>query len=365
MKNGVLYRDGALPNQPGREWFFHLETLRGSIKLPPEIALLPKPPKRPSAPACLRDGKSREDWSDADKDEVDTYQKAKAKHGEEMTAFWLEWHRAIVPVFEHVKQRGFPNDENGDYRYEFDVCCSLPDELNPAEDPPHKRLLPVPQRELTNVEKMAILAAIYDAHWRGSEKIAPWGVSDDGEGPDPWPSEAERDERRAALGYYFLFREAEQLDTADLPVVRSWLEELRLPLQSEYTIRVPSAVRSPNLQADDVPPSPKPPSDKAWQAWRLGNLLGISKQTEIATTLVQHGTPATQGQVSKWLREVEDFLKAGGIAPKMDGLPSDDTLAGKPGSYDPSILDMGQRQGGEAHRPHQQRLRRDPDSTDK
>jgi len=115
-------------------------------------------------------------------------------------------------------------------------------------------------------------------------------------------------------------------------------------------------------QQGHVPP--KPPSDKAWQAWRVRTLLGINNQTEIAKMMTQQGSPATQGQVSRWLQEVDDFLRAGGIAPKLDALPADDTADGKPDSFDPAILDMGPRQGGEAHRVRQQRLRRDPDSAD-
>ena len=45
-KDGVLYRDASIPEQPRPDWFFHLERLRGSIKLPPEIALPPDNPIR-------------------------------------------------------------------------------------------------------------------------------------------------------------------------------------------------------------------------------------------------------------------------------------------------------------------------------
>jgi hypothetical protein len=363
-KTGVLYRDELTPEQPGREWFFHLETLRGSIKLPPEIALPPEPPKRPNPPACLRDHLPREGWSDTDRHGVETFHKAIATFKEQEREFWPQRAKAMLPIFEHVKQSGFPTHEEGGFPYEFDVCAWLPGDLNPVEDPQNERLLPVPKRALTETEKTAVLAAVYDAHWRGSEKVAPWGVSGDQEGPVAWPSDVERDERRAALGYHFLVSEAEELGTADLPIVRSWLEELKSLLPPQYSVRAQCDALSRNLRADDVPPSPRPPSDKAWQAWRLSKLLGISKQTEIAAVMVQQGTRASQGQVSRWLREIDDFLKAGGIAPKMDGLPTDNTPDGKPGSFDPGILDMGPRQGGELYRAHQQRLRRDPDSAD-
>jgi len=254
--DGVLYRDGAIPKQPERDWCFHLESIRGSIKLSPEIAPPPKQPERPSPPACLRDSIPRGEWNETDKDEVAAYHKQKAKHVEEIQAFWPEWSQAILPVFEHAKQRGFPDDEDGDFDYSFDVCCWVPAELDPAKDPRNEALLPCPKRALTDAEKIAVLAAVYDAHWRGGEKIAPWGVSEDGEGPDLWPSDGERDDRRAALDYYFLFQEAQQLDDSDLPVVGSWLEELqpsfKSPVSTNYT---------PTASMQAIPEPPPPPVD--------------------------------------------------------------------------------------------------------
>jgi len=230
-----LYRDELNPEQPGREWFFHLETLRGSIKLPPEIALPPEPPKRPNPPACLRDHLPREGWSDTDRHDVENFHKAIATFKEQEREFWPQRAKAMLPIFEHVKQRGFPTHEEGGFPYEFDVCAWLPGDLNPVEDPQNERLLPVPKRALTETEKTVVLAAVYDAHWRGSEKVAPWGVSEGGDGPEVWPTEAERDERRAALGYYFLVREAEKHGAADLPIVRSWLDEVRLAVDQTGT----------------------------------------------------------------------------------------------------------------------------------
>ena len=256
-KDGVLYRDASIPEQPGPDWFFHLEILRGSVKLPPEIALPPEPPKRPEPPACLRDDLPREGWSETDKNEVETFHKALATFKEQEQEFWAQRAEAMLPIFQHVKQRGFPTREEGGFPYELDVCAWLPAELHYDNDPPHESLLPVPKRALTDAEKMTILAAVYDAHWRGAEKIAPWGVSEDGEEPDPWPSDAERDDRKAALGYFMLFREAENLDAADLPIARSWLEEWKLPFQ---LFNLASDTPSASAQAISEPP-PLPPAD--------------------------------------------------------------------------------------------------------
>jgi hypothetical protein len=88
---------------------------------------------------------------------------------------------------------------------------------------------------------------------------------------------------------------------------------------------------------------PKPctrPPPKAFQAWQIRELVGISKQGEIANTMTQQGIPATQGQVSKWLKAVEDWRTAGGLMPNVG------TLEGEPQSVDPHILDMGARQDG-------------------
>jgi hypothetical protein len=69
--------------------------------------------------------------------------------------------------------------------------------------------------------------------------------------------------------------------------------------------------------------------------------------------MITMGTPATQGQVSKWLRQVDEYQSAGGVVPKVEELNT------KPQSVDPAILDMGARQDARTPR---QRLRRDPDA---
>ena len=155
-KNGVLYRNELIPEQPGRDWFFHLEVLRGSIKLPTEIALPPERPKRPDSPACLRDHLPQKDWSDADRHEVETFHQALATFEEQEREFWPKRAQTMLPIFEHVKQRGFPTHEEGGFPYAFDVCAWLPAELHYDNDPPHERLLPVPRRALTDAEKIEV-----------------------------------------------------------------------------------------------------------------------------------------------------------------------------------------------------------------
>lgn len=243
-KNGVLYRKDALPKEPGVDWYLHCENVRGKIKLPPKIAPPPKQPEPPSPPSCLRNHIRRKDRSKADKDKVAAYQREKKRHKENMRAFWPKWHRAIIPFFKYVKQQGFPNDKNGE-EYCLLVCCWLPNDLEP-DDPdnfiPNESLLPVPRRALTDAEKKTILAAVYDAHWRGGEKIAPWGVAKNEARPESWPEHAELADRRAAVNYASLVRKARQLGKvckgkrvgeAFLPVVLSWVDVLEPPDDEE------------------------------------------------------------------------------------------------------------------------------------
>lgn len=97
---------------------------------------------------------------------------------------------------------------------------------------------------------------------------------------------------------------------------------------------------------------PREPSKKALQAWSVRVLLGITDQTEIAEEMTRRGTVATQGQVSKWLGQVERYLAAGGMLPDYGN-------GKKPESIDPAILEIGARQD---HLTPRQRQRRDPDA---
>lgn len=108
------------------------------------------------------------------------------------------------------------------------------------------------------------------------------------------------------------------------------------------------------VAAGDEPSSGKArrPPDKAFGAAAIRDLLGESKQTRIAEMMTESGIPATQGQVSKWLKSVDDYRAAGGIMPSVQDL-------NKPETMDPAIIDMGPRQDGRTPR---QRPRRDSDA---
>ncbi len=135
----------------------------------------------------------------------------------------------------------------------------------------------------------------------------------------------------------------------------SWLNAA---LSQEYT-------RAKRAEGTLVPPDKPPvvavrtarpvnrPPENAFKAWQLRELLGVSKQSDIAAEMTKQGIAATQGQVSKWLRSVEAWRIAGGEMPPVGA------AGGKPQSLDPGVLDMGTRRDGRTAR---QRQRRDPDA---
>ena len=55
----------------------------------------------------------------------------------------------------------------------------------------------------------------------------------------------------------------------------------------------------------------------------------------------------SQPTVSRAITEVDDYLKAGGIAVKIEMPPE---LLQSIGTFDPNILEQGQRQDGRTHR---------------
>jgi hypothetical protein len=98
----------------------------------------------------------------------------------------------------------------------------------------------------------------------------------------------------------------------------------------------------------------KSPPDAAIKAYRLKWILGVPTQAAISERLSEElGRPVSQGQVSRWLQQAEEFASAGGVLP---GLP--DVPAKKPMPVDPERLDLGPRQDGRTER---QRKRRSDD----
>lgn len=95
------------------------------------------------------------------------------------------------------------------------------------------------------------------------------------------------------------------------------------------------------------------PTKEAMEAWRLQTILGINKQTEIAETMSkERGRKIHQGQVSKWIRQVKSYLRAGNTLPDLPRLDRE------PQSLDPEIIEFGERTN---RRTVRQRPRRSDD----
>ena len=96
---------------------------------------------------------------------------------------------------------------------------------------------------------------------------------------------------------------------------------------------------------------PKPPSEVAIKAYRFHLLSSSgSTQTEIAEALSRElGRPVSQGTLSRWLRQVTDWIKAGNILPDLS-IPTR-----KPQSIDPGVIDMGERRDRHTQRQREKK----------
>ncbi len=172
----------------------------------------------------------------------------------------------------------------------------------------------------------------------------------DGLRPDPWPDDPKnaREAERALSDLIFRLRPTRAKAKSPLGD--------HAQLGDRDSAGEAAAADAKPAGATLLQPIKRPP-EAAFMAWRLRDFSGINKQGEIATKMIELGTLATQGQVSRWLNEVELYLDAGNILPD---LPT--PLTDRPQSIDPTVIDMGKRADG--HTPRQ-RLRRDPNSHDK
>jgi len=171
--------------------------------------------------------------------------------------------------FDQLKARGFPSEPPapGDKyeEYSAEVEGWVPPELFPDDDPPTYELLPIPNRGFTKAEKVTVLSAVHDAHDRGDEKVAPWGVSRKGDMPTAGPRGAERDECEKALWYYQLTCEAREVTSADASLMRDWLDEIRVSLQA--TVQKAEAVSELPLSVDETRLPSAPSSLAELPAW--------------------------------------------------------------------------------------------------
>jgi hypothetical protein len=255
-KDGVLclpLDDEVVKEKTKDRYFFWSEEFRGRIKLPQEVTepLMPLThgaqfPNRPAVPRCLSNGIDRDDWSENAEREVDEFNKELTdwdkKRSDYVTATKeggpSKWEEDKHRIFELAKKRSFPDDGDDGLPFVFRVEAFLPDKLSEDRDPPTAPL-PVPETEktLSTNFKYAGLAAIYDAHWGSSERIAPWDVVKSGGKvspasglPSEWKTPEEPGSYRAASWYWRLVNSAKDLDERNTTIVDSWLADVESDL---------------------------------------------------------------------------------------------------------------------------------------
>lgn len=104
-------------------------------------------------------------------------------------------------------------------------------------------------------------------------------------------------------------------------------------------------------------PSRKPlvePSLNAFAAYRAHRLLGKT-QTNIAEELSSSQRAVSQGQASRWVTQVAEWVEAGNVLPDFQPPTT------KPTAIDPAVIDMGERQDGLTKRQRKKRKADDAD----
>ena len=100
----------------------------------------------------------------------------------------------------------------------------------------------------------------------------------------------------------------------------------------------------------------QPPSNDAIACYRALLATGL-RQTELAKVLTTElKRPISQGQVSRWIKQVEEWIKAGNVFPSLPKMERK-----KPDTSEPRTLELGPRKD---HRTPRQRERRSEDSDD-
>ena len=104
------------------------------------------------------------------------------------------------------------------------------------------------------------------------------------------------------------------------------------------------------------PKTTQPPSDDAIKCYRANFVTGMT-QTKLSERMTKElNRPISQGQVSRWIKQVKEWIAAGNVLP---GLPV--SKRENPASFDPRTLELGARRD---HRTPRQRDRRSEDSDD-
>ena len=136
-----------------------------------------------------------------------------------------------------------------------------------------------------------------------------------------------------------LMRLADAIAPAGLTSVRAG-RAVAVPTEREGTADDSSLLTSREKAAKKL----QPPTDRAIKTYRAIFVSGIRNQTELATYLTREGVPTNQGQVSRDLKTVTEFIVAGGVLPDVFSGQSDAQ------AVDPSRLALGKRTDGRTKR---------------
>jgi hypothetical protein len=93
----------------------------------------------------------------------------------------------------------------------------LPARLSPEFDPDDSPPLPIPKRTTSPAERATVLAAVWDAMWRGSKHLSIW---------------ADDDDSRVALRYWLMVRAVRKGEAIaeDAAIVVTWIEDVKSEL---------------------------------------------------------------------------------------------------------------------------------------
>jgi len=304
--------------------------------------------------------------------------------------------------FEAIK---LPRDKKGRLPTPFVKEMWIPSHLSMEKLPEDPFLLPefplpLPERRLTWQEKILVLAAVSDAHSTDEDMIYPTEEPDDSSPSHPyatlvklvsgipladWPvlydvqREVEDELARGPGNSVAALWEQPGVSDADAPDGAAH-EELPAPFDriDEYVARFtafvdgifedtrdeiselremvadrdkPGSPAEWGKEARENPPKAKRPPDEALTAWRLCGLADLSQTAAAQKMSEELGRTIHQGQVSRWVKQVDNYIRARGVVPPLSQQP--------PLSVDPRVIEMGKRQGGLTQR---QRPRRDPDA---
>jgi hypothetical protein len=111
-----------------------------------------------------------------------------------------------------------------------------------------------------------------------------------------------------------------------------------------------AAYRTRSGRSNKPPVATARPSDDSIAAFRL-RLVSPDTQAALAERLtIELGRPISQGQVSRWLKQVDNWTRAGNILPDLTSGPRT-----KPQSMDPNRIDLGPRQDARTERQRAKR----------